>query len=189
MTSTEPPLTGRLRPDDVPEFRHAQLMLLLTEARELSISLDLHRLGVSDFAASNPLLIFDPSDLAYRRLRLAGFTDHPLSNAAPGQRYAIRRERLVADLTRLVSVGLIRMAAVDARRVFQITDRGVESAERLISVYADAYRASARLMLARISRLSDPRLQAELAKWLRADPVMFDLLGVDNEFTLFEVLQ
>jgi hypothetical protein len=193
VTSAEqPPLTGRLRPDDVPEFRHAQLLLLLTEARALSVSLDLHRLGVTDFAASNPLMILEPSDLNYRRLRLAGFTDHPLSNAAPGQRYATRRARLVADLTRLVSLGLIRMAAADTRRVFHITDRGVEFAERLISVYADAYRASAGMMLARISRisrLSDSQLQGELANWLRADPVMFDLLGVDTELTLFEASQ
>jgi len=184
-----PPPTGRLRPDDVPEFRLAQLLLLLTEARELAISLDLHRVGVSDFAASNPLLILEPDDLSYRRLRLAGFTDHPLTNAAPGQRYATRRERLVTDLTKLVSFGLIRMAAVDARRVFRITDAGAVFASQLVSVYADAYRASARLMLVRISRLTDARLQGELANWLRADPVMFDLLGIDIEPALFEVQQ
>jgi hypothetical protein len=45
------------------------------------------------------------------------------------------------------------------------------------------------MMLARISRLSDSRLQGELANWLRADPVMFDLLGVDTELTLFEASQ
>lgn len=185
--SDSPPLTGRLRPDDVPEFRYAQLLLLLAEARELFVSLDLHRLGVSDFAAANPLLILQPNELNYRRLRLAGFTDHPLTNAAPGQRYATRRERLVADLTKLVSLGLVRMAAVDAKRVFRITDAGARFADQLISVYADAYRSSARVMLVRISKLSDARLQSELANWLRADPVMFDLLGIDAEPFLFEV--
>ncbi len=182
-----PPLTGRLRPDDVPQFRYAQLLLLLAEARELALNLDLHRLGVTDFAASNPLLILEANEMNYRRLRLAGFTDHPLTNAAPGQRYVTRRERLVTDLTKLVSYGLIRLRSVDARRIFAITDAGGEFANRLISVYADAYRASARMMLPRISRLNDAQLERELATWLRADPVMFDLLGVDAELTLFEV--
>ena len=190
MTSLEqPPLAGRLRPDDVPGFRYAQLLLLMAEARKLAISLDLHRLGVTDFAASNPLLILESDELNYRRLRLAGFTDHPLTNAAPGHRYATRRERLVADLTRLVSYGLVRLGAVDARRIFAITDVGAEFAGQLISVYADAYRASARLMLPRISRMNDAQLERALAGWLRADPVMFDLLGVDVELTLFEVPQ
>jgi hypothetical protein len=190
VTSVElPPLTGRLRPDDVPQFRYAQLLLLLNEARELAVSLDLHRLGVTDFAASNPLLILEPDDLNYRRLRLAGFTDHPLTNAAPGQRYATRRERLVSDLTKLVSYGLIYMGSVDARRIFAITGAGSALAGQLISVYADAYRASARMMLPRIARLNDAQLERALATWLRADPVMFDLLGVDVEPTLFEVQQ
>ncbi|MBM7414203.1 MULTISPECIES: ABC-three component system middle component 2 [Nocardiaceae] len=187
MTSLIEPssATGRLRPDDVPQFRHAQLLLLLTEANKLSVTLDLHRLGVTDFAASHPLLILQPSDITYRRLRLAGFTDHPLSNAAPGQRYATRRERLVEDLSRLISLGLARMGTANARRVFLVTDSGSAIAEQLTSVYADAYRSSAQLMLARIARLNDTALQRELSDWLRADPVMFDLLGVDAELTLF----
>ena len=187
--SAEPATTVRLRPDDVPEFRLAQLLLLLTEAAELGVNLDLHRLAVSDFVAANPLLVLEPTDVSYRRLRLAGFTDHPLTNAAPGQRYATRRERLVADLTRLVSYGLVRMFVVDARRVFRATDRGRNFAAQLTSVYADAYRASAQVMLPHVRRLSDAALQRELSGWLRADPVLFDLLGTDGDETLFEVDQ
>ncbi len=172
---------GRLRPDDVTQFRLAQLTLLLTEVRRLNVDLDLHRLAVTDFVSANPFLVLERDDVAYRSLRLAGFTEHPLTYAAPGQRYATRRERLVRDLTLLVSYGLVRVAAsADGRRVFRVTDAGTELAEQLISVYADAYRASARLMLPRINRLNDTALQRELGRWLRADPVLFDLLDVDD---------
>lgn len=173
------PFASRLRPDDVPEFRFAQLLLLLTEAEATRTDLDLHRLAIADFACTNPLLILDPLDVPYRALRLAGFTDHPLTHAAPGQRYVTRRERLVSDLTRLVSYGLARAHAVGGRRVFRTTARGTGLANALESVYADAYRASARVMLPRIKRLSDTALQRELAQWLRADPVLFDLLDSD----------
>jgi len=35
-------------------------------------------------------------------------------------------------------------------------------------------------MLPRINRLNDTALQRELGRWLRADPVLFDLLDVDD---------
>lgn len=175
------PLTARLRPDDVQEFRFAQLLLLLAEAGRSRVDLDLHRLAVTDFACTNPMLILDPDDVPYRTLRLAGFTDHPITHAAPGQRYVTRRERLVRDLTRLVSYGLVRAHASSGRRVFHTSERGTVFADALASVYADAYRASARMMLPRIKRLSDAALQRELSQWLRADPVLFDLLDFDAD--------
>ncbi len=119
---------GRLRPDDVTQFRLAQLTLLLTEVRRLNVDLDLHRLAVTDFVSANPFLVLERDDVAYRSLRLAGFTEHPLTYAAPGQRYATRRERLVRDLTLLVSYGLVRVAAsADGRRVFRVTDAGTRA--------------------------------------------------------------
>jgi hypothetical protein len=171
--------SGRLRPDDVVEFRIAQLILLLAESRTRPEALDLYRLSVLDFLAANPFLVVGDSDQAYKALRMAGFGAHSLSYAAPGQRYATRRERLINDLTLLVSYGLVTVAASAGHRIFEITAIGIELADQLPSNYADAYRASAHEMLPRIARLTDTALQRQLGGWLRADPVLFDLLDLD----------
>lgn len=170
--------TGRIRPDDVDEFRLAQLLLLLAEAQSRGDQLDLYRISVLDFIAANPFLVLGESERARTTMRMAGFGEHSLTYAAPGQRYATRRERLVHDLTMLDSYGLIRVTAGGGRRIFTTTEQGFRLSAEFTSIYADAYRASAQEMLPRVAKLSDSALQRQLGDWLRADPVLFDLLDV-----------
>jgi len=188
VNPTQAPATdrnaGRLRPDDVVEFRLAQLLLLLAQAHDAELHLDLERLSITDFLAANPFLIVDQEDDAYRELRLAGFGEHSLSYAAPGQRFATRRERLFHDLVLLVSYGLIRVEALEGRRVFDVTADGAATAEQFTSVYADAYRASAQELLPRVAKLNDTQLRRQLGTWLRADPMLFDLLDTDDSTVL-----
>lgn len=177
----------RLRPDDIAEFRMAQLLLVLVETRSSKQKLDLERLSISDFLAANPFLVISDEQPEYLELRLAGFGEHSLSYAAPGQRYATRRERVMNDLARLVSLGLVVVEIADERRVLVATEAGVGIAEKFTSVYADAYRASIRRIAPRLAGLSDRALRASLSGWLRADPVLFDLLDIelDTETDMF----
>jgi hypothetical protein len=169
-----------VRPDDIPEFRFAQLLLMLAEAGNAQIQLDLERLSVADFIAANPFLLLASDDHAYRRIRLAGFGQHSLSYAAPGQRFATRRGRLMHDLNMLLAYGLIAVYNADGGRRFRLTDSGAAMAAQLVSSYADAYRASAAETLPRISRLNDAQLRRSLRVWLHADPLLFDLLDIDQ---------
>jgi hypothetical protein len=168
----------RLRPDDVTTFRVAQLLLMLAETEPLN--LDLERLSVIEFLAANPFLVVGDDRQERTALRLAGFGEHSLSYAAPGQRFATRRERIVSDVAYLVSFGLAHVVVADQKRVIRATAFGVETASRLTSVYADGYRESVRRVAPRISKLSDKAMQERLTDWLRADPVLFDLVDADG---------
>lgn len=168
----------RLRPDDVTTFRVAQLLLMLAETP--SINLDLERLSVTEFLAANPFLVVGEDRRERTALRLAGFGEHSLSYAAPGQRFATRRERIVSDVAYLLSLGLVTVVIADQRRVIRATEHGVEVAGRLTSMYADGYRESVRRVAPRVAKLSDKALRAQLTDWLRADPVLFDLVDADG---------
>lgn len=178
VTAMAKPSGTRLRPDDVTTFRVAQLLLMLAETQ--GSNLDLERLSVTEFLAANPFLIVGDDKQERTALRLAGFGEHSLSYAAPGQRFATRRERIVSDVVYLVSFGLATVVIADGKRIIRATPFGVEVADRLTSVYADGYRASVRRVAPRISKLSDKALQVQLAEWLRADPVLFDLVDSDG---------
>lgn len=161
-------------------FRVAQLLLMLAETESIKLDLDLERLSVTEFLAANPFLIVGEDRKERTALRLAGFGEHSLTYAAPGQRFATRRERIVNDVAYLVSFGLARVAIADQKRVIRVTPFGMETASRLTSVYADGYRESVRRVAPRISKLSDKALQKHLTEWLRADPVLFDLIDADG---------
>jgi hypothetical protein len=49
--------------------------------------------------------------------------------------------------------------------LYQITDAGSALAERFTAVYAGAYRLSAKLLLRRLTKLSDKRLRDSMATW------------------------
>lgn len=169
---------GYLRADTVPEFRMGQLLIAICSESAPKHALDLDRLAVVEFLAANPFLLVSPDGDAALQLRLAGFGAHSLSYAAPGQRYATRRERLLQDLSRLVSTGLVTVDVVGGKRVILPTMLGLSQSDRLTSTYADAFRASLAVVLPVVRRLSDTALRHQLEVWLRADPTLFDLVDL-----------
>lgn len=86
----------------------------------------------------------------------------------------------VVDVARLVSFGLAVVTTSNGKRIVRVTERGLAVAARLTSVYADGYRASVRQVAPRLGRLSDKALQNNLSRWLRADPMLFDLVDPDG---------
>jgi hypothetical protein len=153
-------------------FRLAQLALLMSVATNFhSEGVHRERLGAYDFMAANPLLVATTDDDPDRlTLLMAGFNDHALSYASAAQRFATRRERLQQDLALLVSYGLVDVAAARGQIVYQLTDLGHRIAQSFTAMYARAYRTAAVIVIERLRRLSDTRLQRQLAVWTQTSP-------------------
>ncbi|MFC0713660.1 hypothetical protein [Cellulomonas biazotea] len=159
-------------------FRLAQLVLLLSVASELNKPLKtVDRLGYYDFFAANPFVVIgrgptvrDRSD--WVAVKLAGFTERQLSYASTGQRWVSRRRRLQRDLARLVALGLVTFetGAID------LTRPGIELSKQLLTVYADGYRTSARIVMRRLNPLSDAKLTKSVQQWLGESWLDVDLL-------------
>jgi hypothetical protein len=186
MTAAEPwpgypgdPLSGPVPepPEDRTVFRLAQLALLLDVAAQVGAPIrTIDRLGLYDFLAANPYIATsggENRDNADRlTLRLAGFSDMQLSYASAGQRFANRRRRLQHDMALLVAY---KLATFD-HSGYLLTDAGHNIARQLNSVYADAYRTSADLILRKLGRLSDRRLNAAADQWLGQSWLLIDFL-------------
>ena len=154
----------------------AQIILVLAGAQAQESKLDIERLAVIEFLAANPFLVLDIDSPAAIQLRLQGFGRHSITYASPSQRFVSRRERVTSDIAQLVAFGLVRLTVQDGQRVFAVTELGQLSADRLCSVYADAYRFSVSTVAPLVMKLSSSKMRESLEVWLRVDPVLFDLI-------------
>ncbi len=165
-----------VRPDDIVEFRLAQLLLLLDTIHRTGLRAPtIERLGYYDFFAANPFLILNNEDDGRLEMILAGFEPRSLSYNSSAQRFTNRRSRLQHDLATLTAWGSVLPFNSDGSVIYEIADSGREFAERFSSMYARAYRKSAQIIVRRLSRLSDRQLTIETKKWLRAEHFMIDL--------------
>lgn len=169
-------------PENRTVFRLAQMLLLLDVARRTGRKVpSIDRLGYYEFFADSPFIVVDghgPRDEADRlALELAGFTPTQLSYASSGQRFASRRRRLQHDVAVLISLGLVELSADGYRE----TGTGAEVAAQLNSVYADAYRTSADVVLRRLSPMSNRALDANVNRWLGESWLLIDLLDDVSE--------
>lgn len=164
-------------PEDRQVFRLAQLTLLLQVAGAESAPVrSVDRLAFYDFFSANPFVVASggtPRDDNDRlTLRLAGFSDRQLSYASTGQRFASRLRRLQHDLSLLVAYGLV---TID-NEGYGLTEAGKTIASQFNSVYADSYREGARVVLARLKRLSDRNLKRNADEWLGRSWLLIDVL-------------
>ena len=58
---------------------------------------------------------------------------------------------------------------------YQLTEEGRQLTERMTSVYADAYREAARVVLQRLKPMSDARLRQSAQDWLGRSWLLLDL--------------
>jgi hypothetical protein len=171
-------------PEDRQIFRLAQLTLLVEAAGVESIPVPtVDRLGFYDFFAANPFIVVSADnerDAADRlTLRLAGFSDRQLSYASTGQRFASRLRRLQYDLSLLIAYGVV---VIDSSG-YTLTSRGREVAAELVSVYAEAYRDAAGVILRRLRRLTDTQLTQQAEQWLGQSWLLIDVLDDVAETT------
>ena len=159
-------------PETHPAFRRGQLLLLLAQLQE---PVTLERINLIDFLAANPYLVFRDDGNERTELLLSGMSPLALSYQAAKERYANRRSRLRSDLAALVAWGYASVTNVDGLRACVLTTEGQAAAESLCSLYADAYRASVRLMVKRFGRSTDAALSKNLQQWLNIDQFRIDL--------------
>lgn len=172
----EKPLTTR-RPDDLLHTRLGRLALLLAEAptQPYRKPMDIERIGVYDFFADNPLLLFAEDTSERRTLMLVGFDPASFSYHSSSQRFANRRARMQHDLAHLLALGLVQPAADANRVVYRLTEAGDGLAGGFSSSYADGYRISARLVVRELNRLGERKLRDRITQVLEARPFVIDL--------------
>ena len=165
------------RPDDLLVFRLGRLLILLDSLPDLGSAKPLHleRLGYYDFFSDSPFLILGPDDPLRRRLLLEGFSERSLSYNSSAQRFTNRRTRLRHDLALLTSRALVEIATEGNHVTFALSEKGRASARRLGTLYADAFRSSAEIVVRILNRLSDKKLNEKASEWLRADPFLIDI--------------
>lgn len=181
---SEPETDQVTRPDDLIFARLGRLVLLLQAApgQPYQKPWDVERVATYDFFADNPLLLFPPGTPEYRDALLAGFDAQSLSYNSASQRFSNRRSRLQHDLAHLLARGSIRARTDGGRVVYELTDSGRALADDLTSVYAQAYRASAKLVAKNLNRLSNKALRERTSEVLRAESFLIDLdLNADNQ--------
>lgn len=166
-----------LRPDDLLAFRLGRLLLLLDTVPGLPSPkpMDVERISFYDFFADNPFLVFGRDSEQHELLVLAGFDSRSLSYQSSAQRFSSRRERLQHDLTALLSYDLVSAEAEARRVVYKLTGPGRDRASELRSLYAQAYRRSAELIIRELNPMSDRALQQRTRAWLQADELLIDL--------------
>lgn len=147
--------------EDAPSFRLAELILLLAETGTYNKKINsLDRIGYYAFFSSHPFVIVEghgEKGLADRvSLNAAGFSNQQLSYGSIGPRYVKRRRVLPLDLEVLVAH---RLAALSGEG-FVLTPDGHRIAESLVTAHADSYRISSKIILKRLARLSDSKLNA-----------------------------
>lgn len=175
----EPPELSAAVPISVesrPAFRLARLLLFVGVAKELGRSIpSVDRLGYYEFFADNPFMIIGEDSRAEQdriALEMAGFSPVQLSYASSGQRFASRRQRLQHDLSLLVARELVRIEDGG----FTVSEVGEELASAFNSMYADAYRTSARIVLRRLASMSNKALEEASRRWLGESWLLIDLL-------------
>lgn len=157
-------------------FRLARLLLFVGVATESGRPIpSVDRLGYYEFFADNPFMVIGDDNRADQdriALEMAGFSPVQLSYASSGQRFVSRRQRLQHDLSLLVARDLVTIADDG----FTVTEMGTGLSSMLNSVYADAYRTSARIVLRRLASMSNRVLEEASRRWLGESWLLVDLL-------------
>jgi len=169
-------------PEESTTFRLARMLLLLAVAKNSGRKVpSVDRLGYYEFFADNPFIVIEGSrahDAADRAaLEVAGFSRVQLAYASSGARFISRRRRLQHDLAQLFAFGLVELTGDG----YDITEAGTVVADDLNSVYADAYRTSADIVLRRLASKSNVGLERSVEGWLGHSWLLVDLLDDVND--------
>ena len=169
-------------PEDVTLFNSARLLILFDELENLGIKgEDLERLSYYDFFAANPFLIITKDDPLWLDLEIAGFETYTVGYISSSQRYRTKRSRLKQYLSILLSKNLIEVSNVDKKILYRIAPTGIKTANQIKSMYAIAYRKSAKHIVKRLKGYSDKKLWEESSKWLEAKSFQVDLYDMVDD--------
>jgi hypothetical protein len=165
-------------PESERNFRLGQLLLLLEQAHLLQRDIpSIDRLGYYDFFSANPYIVTSDEYPNRKRdriiLKRAGFLEGQLSYGQAGERYVSRRQRLRADVSFLLSWGLVTLKEGG----YRASASGEGFAESLSTVYADQYREAAKIVISRLAPLTNAKLISTVQRWLGETWLLVDFLG------------
>lgn len=187
LESTESHWKFRLMfsPEDVTLFNSARLLILFEVLENLNTKkgIDLERLSYYDFFAANPFLIITEDDPMRLDLEIAGFETSTLGYISSSQRFRTKRSRLKQYLSLLLSKNLIEVSNLEGKILYSITPLGIETANKIRSMYAIAYRKSVEYIIKRLKTFSDRKLWENASKWLEAKTFqvdLYDMIGDAN---------
>jgi hypothetical protein len=164
-------------PEDDVIFNSSRLLLFFEVSRNIKPDqgTDLERVAYYDFFAANPFLIVGKDDPLRLELELEGFEPNKLEYISTPQRFRTKRASLKQYLSMLLSKGLISIENSDGKILYRITQRGMDVAGKISSLYAIAYRKSVAFVLKKLKDYSDKRLWEEASLWLEAKSFQVDL--------------
>ena len=164
-------------PEDAILFNSSRLLLLfktLTEFRSM-LTIGLDRLCYYDFFSANPFIIVEKDDPMWLELEIEGFEPNKLEYDSTPQRFRTKRVSIKQYLCLLLSKGLIKIENQSGKILYSITAKGIETSDKINSLYAIAYKKSAYLVINKLKDLSDTKLWENASKWLEAKSFQVDL--------------
>lgn len=158
-------------------FNSARLLLLFNVISSAlgGKGTSINRLGYYDFFSAQPFLVFSEYSSTKIDLVLKGFELTTVSYMSSSQRFSNRREKLKYYLSSLLIRDLISIQNVDGEILYYITPRGKDIVNYFKTLYSLSYCQSAEIIVKKLSKLGDKRLDNEAKEWLKAKSFMMDL--------------
>jgi hypothetical protein len=158
-------------------FCSARLLLLFSVINSVlgEKGISINRLGYYDFFSAQPFLVFSDYSSTKIDLVLKGFELTTVSYMSSSQRFSNRREKLKYYLSNLLIRALISVQNIDGEILYYITPKGKEIVRYFKSLYSLSYCQSAEIIVKKLSKLNDKKLDNEAKEWLKAKSFMMDL--------------
>jgi predicted transcriptional regulator len=163
--------------EDEDLFNSARLLILFDALSNLSQDgVPIERIAYYDFFSAHPFLVIgkDETDLKLDLLYY-GFESTTIGYISSSQRFSNRRERLKHFLAKLLMRDLIQLKNQDGLFLYSITEHGTTTSSQFKSLYMEAYKKSAAIIVSKLARLSDKKLSQNAREWLKAEPFIIDL--------------
>ncbi len=162
--------------DDI--FNSARLLMLFKIIDDIleSGGISINRIAYYDFFSAQPFLVFSEKQSSVKLdLILKGFEATTVGYISSSQRFTNRREKLKHHLSGLLMRDLIDIRNIDSQLLYSITSRGKEIAKSLKSLYSLAYQESSVIIIKKLAKLSDTKLDNDAREWLKAKTFIIDL--------------
>lgn len=177
MKRFESKINFKFSAEDEVLFNSARLLVLFETLSKLGFSdgIDLERTGYYDFFSAQPFLVFNDDVEIKLELLYCGFESSTIGYISSSQRFTSRRQKNKHYLAALIMRDLISVRNLNGKFLYSITEKGKTAALNFKSLYVQAYRKSAEIIIKKFGKMSDTKLAINAREWLKAESFMIDL--------------
>lgn len=177
MKKFESKVNFKFSAEDEVLFNSARLLVLFDILSKLGYheGIDIERIGYYDFFSAQPFLVFNNDIETKLELLYYGFEYSTVGYISSSQRFTSRRQKNKHYLAALIMKDLISVKNLDGKFFYSITEKGKTVALNFKSLYAQAYRKSAEIIIKKLGKMSDNKLALNARQWLKAESFMVDL--------------